>query len=105
MCQLLPELKGVPLDYGWGGFVRISMNQAPRLGRLGDNPSSLQVSSANGALMPCGQVASVLDPRPLKSTLGLNSPGSAAVPAFASKVKSTSSGCCARKEPEVKSRK
>jgi gamma-glutamylputrescine oxidase len=37
MRQVFPELKDVPIDYTWGGFVDISMNRAPDFGRLGDN--------------------------------------------------------------------
>jgi gamma-glutamylputrescine oxidase len=44
-------LKGVPLDYVWGGFVDISMNRAPDFGRLGDNLYYLQGFSGHGVAL------------------------------------------------------
>ena len=51
LCQVFPELKSVPLDYVWGGFVDISMNRAPDFGRLGDNLYYLQGFSGHGVAL------------------------------------------------------
>ncbi|HAJ13681.1 MAG: FAD-binding oxidoreductase [Hydrogenophaga sp.] len=48
MGRVFPDLKGVPVDYVWGGFVDISMNRAPDFGRLGDNLYYLQGFSGHG---------------------------------------------------------
>jgi gamma-glutamylputrescine oxidase len=44
-------LKGVPIEYVWGGFVDISMNRAPDFGRLGDNLYYLQGFSGHGVAL------------------------------------------------------
>lgn len=36
MVATFPQLREVPVEYAWGGFVDISMNRAPDFGRLGD---------------------------------------------------------------------
>jgi gamma-glutamylputrescine oxidase len=36
MQTTFPQLRGVPAEYAWGGFVDISMNRAPDFGRLPD---------------------------------------------------------------------
>ncbi len=51
MCQVFPELKQVPVDYVWGGFVDISMNRAPDFGRLGQNLYYLQGFSGHGVAL------------------------------------------------------
>jgi gamma-glutamylputrescine oxidase len=51
MQQVFPELKEVPIDYVWGGFVDISMNRAPDFGRLGDNLYYLQGFSGHGVAL------------------------------------------------------
>lgn len=58
MGQVFPELRGVPVDYVWGGFVDISMNRAPDFGRLGDNLFYLQGFSGHGVALTglAGQV-------------------------------------------------
>ncbi len=46
-----PQLRGVPAEYAWGGFVDISMNRAPDFGRLpdfGDRVYYLQGFSGHG---------------------------------------------------------
>lgn len=48
MAAVFPALKGVEIDYVWGGFVDISMNRAPDFGRLGDNLYYLQGFSGHG---------------------------------------------------------
>ncbi len=51
MRAVFPELKAVPVDYVWGGFVDISMNRAPDFGRLGDNLYYLQGFSGHGVAL------------------------------------------------------
>lgn len=48
MAQVFPQLKGVPIEYVWGGFVDISMNRAPDFGRAGTNVYYLQGFSGHG---------------------------------------------------------
>jgi gamma-glutamylputrescine oxidase len=51
MGQVFPELKSVPVDFVWGGFVDISMNRAPDFGRLGSNLFYLQGFSGHGVAL------------------------------------------------------
>jgi gamma-glutamylputrescine oxidase len=51
MASVFPELKEVPVDFVWGGFVDISMNRAPDFGRLGDNLFYLQGFSGHGVAL------------------------------------------------------
>ena len=51
LCAVFPALKGVPIEYVWGGFVDISMNRAPDFGRLGDNLYYLQGFSGHGVAL------------------------------------------------------
>jgi gamma-glutamylputrescine oxidase len=51
MGQVFPELRAVPVEYVWGGFVDISMNRAPDFGRLGDNLFYLQGFSGHGVAL------------------------------------------------------
>ena len=51
MCAVFPELRGVPVDHVWGGFVDISMNRAPDFGRLGPNLYYLQGFSGHGVAL------------------------------------------------------
>ena len=51
MGEVFPALRGVPIDYLWGGFVDISMNRAPDFGRLGDNLYYLQGFSGHGVAL------------------------------------------------------
>jgi len=37
MLQVFPSLADLSFDYTWGGFVAITMERTPHLGRLGDN--------------------------------------------------------------------
>lgn len=48
MVHIFPELKDVPVDYVWGGFVDISMNRAPDFGRLSPHVYYLQGFSGHG---------------------------------------------------------
>ena len=51
MAKVFPELAHTPVDYVWGGFVDISMNRAPDIGRLGDNLFYLQGFSGHGVAL------------------------------------------------------
>jgi len=50
MCLSFPQLSDVKIEYGWGGFVDISMNRAPDFGRIGaaKNVYYLQGFSGHG---------------------------------------------------------
>jgi gamma-glutamylputrescine oxidase len=51
MEAIFPQLKGVPVEFVWGGFVDISMNRAPDFGRLGHNVYYLQGFSGHGVAL------------------------------------------------------
>jgi gamma-glutamylputrescine oxidase len=51
MGDVFPALRGVSIEYIWGGFVDISMNRAPDFGRLGDNVYYLQGFSGHGVAL------------------------------------------------------
>lgn len=51
LARVFPELRGVPIEFVWGGFVDISMNRAPDFGRLGDNLYYLQGFSGHGVAL------------------------------------------------------
>jgi gamma-glutamylputrescine oxidase len=51
MGQVFPDLRDVPVEFVWGGFVDISMNRAPDFGRLGDNLYYLQGFSGHGVAL------------------------------------------------------
>jgi len=51
MGDVFPGLRGVSVDYVWGGFVDISMNRAPDFGRLGSNLYYLQGFSGHGVAL------------------------------------------------------
>ncbi|HEX5738665.1 MAG TPA: FAD-binding oxidoreductase [Hydrogenophaga sp.] len=51
MGQVFPDLRGVPTEHVWGGFVDISMNRAPDFGRLGENLYYLQGFSGHGVAL------------------------------------------------------
>lgn len=59
MVAVFPQLRGVPIDHVWGGFVDISMNRTPDFGRLGDNLYYLQGFSGHGVALTglAGQLA------------------------------------------------
>ncbi|MCK2182559.1 NAD(P)/FAD-dependent oxidoreductase [Halomonas getboli] len=48
IARLFPVLKGVPIEYRWGGDVAITLNRAPDFGRLGDNLYYAQGYSGHG---------------------------------------------------------
>jgi gamma-glutamylputrescine oxidase len=48
MVAVFPQLDDVRIDYEWGGFVDITANRAPNLGRMGSNIYYLQGFSGHG---------------------------------------------------------
>lgn len=48
MVEVFPQLRDVPVEHAWGGFVDITMNRAPDFGRLGNNLWYLQGFSGHG---------------------------------------------------------
>ncbi|MCD6707926.1 MAG: FAD-binding oxidoreductase [Thiobacillus sp.] len=48
MLAVFPQLADLPAPYVWGGFVDITLNQAPDFGRLGSNVYYLQGFSGHG---------------------------------------------------------
>jgi len=48
---VFPQLADLQVPYSWGGFVDITMNQAPDFGRLGSNIYYLQGFSGHGLAM------------------------------------------------------
>lgn len=51
MLAVFPQLSSLAVPYVWGGFVDITMNQAPDFGRLGSNIYYLQGFSGHGLAM------------------------------------------------------
>lgn len=51
MLKVFPQLADVRIDYGWGGFVAITRNRAPHLGRLRDNIYFAQGFSGHGVAL------------------------------------------------------
>lgn len=50
MERLFPSLKGIPVDYGWGGAVNVTANRLPHFGRVG-NCYFAHGFSGHGALL------------------------------------------------------
>ncbi len=48
MLVVFPQLADLAIPHAWGGFVDITMNQAPNFGRLGSNVYYLQGFSGHG---------------------------------------------------------
>lgn len=48
MLKVFPQLEDVRIEYGWGGFVAITVNRAPHFGRLRDNVYFAQGFSGHG---------------------------------------------------------
>jgi gamma-glutamylputrescine oxidase len=48
MVGTFPQLRDVPVEFAWGGFVDITMNRAPDFGRLDNNLYYLQGFSGHG---------------------------------------------------------
>ncbi|MCV6597430.1 MAG: FAD-binding oxidoreductase, partial [Mangrovicoccus sp.] len=59
MAQIFPQLKGVKIDYAWGGSLAITMNRMPHFARLSGNILSLSGYSGAGVAMAtlAGQIA------------------------------------------------
>lgn len=51
MERIFPQLRGVDVDFLWGGFVDISMNRAPDFGRVEHNVYYLQGFSGHGVAL------------------------------------------------------
>jgi len=51
MLAVFPQLADLPVPYVWGGFVDLTMNQAPDFGRLGSNIYYLQGFSGHGLVL------------------------------------------------------
>ena len=48
MLEIYPQLKGLNIDYEWGGKIGIVINRVPHLGRIGDNVFFAQGYSGHG---------------------------------------------------------
>jgi len=48
MVQVFPQLRDVPVEYAWGGYVDITMSRAPDFGRIDPNIYYLQGFSGHG---------------------------------------------------------
>jgi glycine/D-amino acid oxidase-like deaminating enzyme len=48
MLKVFPQLKDARIDYEWGGYIAISINRIPQLGRIGDNSYYAQGYSGHG---------------------------------------------------------
>jgi gamma-glutamylputrescine oxidase len=48
MVKVFPQLKDLQVPFVWGGFVDITMNQAPDFGRIGQNIYYMQGFSGHG---------------------------------------------------------
>lgn len=59
MERIFPQLRGVAVEFLWGGFVDISMNRAPDFGRVDHNIYYLQGFSGHGVALSglAGQMA------------------------------------------------
>jgi gamma-glutamylputrescine oxidase len=56
---VFPQLADVGIDYAWGGFVDVTMNRAPDLGRIGANIYYVQGFSGHG-LVFAGMAGKIL---------------------------------------------
>ena len=48
MLRVFPQLADARIEYAWGGFIAISINRIPQLGRIGDNTYYAQGYSGHG---------------------------------------------------------
>jgi glycine/D-amino acid oxidase-like deaminating enzyme len=48
MLKIYPQLKGIRIDYQWGGMIGIVLNRIPTLGRINDNVYYCQGYSGHG---------------------------------------------------------
>lgn len=51
LFEIYPQLKGIGLDYAWGGTLAITVNRMPCFIRLGDNKFSASGYSGHGVAM------------------------------------------------------
>jgi gamma-glutamylputrescine oxidase len=51
MAKLFPVLRGVRIEYVWGGFVGITLNRFPHFGRVGENVYFAHGYSGQGMAM------------------------------------------------------
>jgi gamma-glutamylputrescine oxidase len=59
MLSVFPDLADLRMDYAWGGYVAITMDRAPHIGRLGGNVYFAQGFSGQGVAL-CGLAGKVL---------------------------------------------
>jgi gamma-glutamylputrescine oxidase len=59
MLEVFPDLADVGFDYTWGGFVAITMERTPHVGRIGANVYFAQGFSGQGVAMT-GVVGKIL---------------------------------------------
>ncbi|MGI9319310.1 MAG: NAD(P)/FAD-dependent oxidoreductase [bacterium] len=59
MVRVFPQLAGTRIEYSWGGFVAITRNRAPHIGRLAHNCFFAQGFSGHGMALT-GYVGSLL---------------------------------------------
>lgn len=59
MEAIYPQMKGIGIDYAWGGTLAITMNRLPHFARLGPNMLSLSGYSGHGVALAtlAGQLA------------------------------------------------
>jgi glycine/D-amino acid oxidase-like deaminating enzyme len=48
MLRIYPRLKGVKVDFAWGGTIGVPANRVPQLGRVADNVFYSQGYSGHG---------------------------------------------------------
>jgi glycine/D-amino acid oxidase-like deaminating enzyme len=48
MLKVFPQLGGTKVDFEWGGYIAISINRIPQLGRIGENSYYAQGYSGHG---------------------------------------------------------
>ncbi len=48
MQRIFPQLKGMRIDYAWGGTIGVTVSRIPQLGRLADNILYMQGYSGHG---------------------------------------------------------
>lgn len=51
MLRVFPQLHDLKIKHAWGGFVDLTLNQAPHFGRLGNNIYYVQGFSGHGLLL------------------------------------------------------
>ena len=59
MLRVFPQLAGTKVDFSWGGFVAITQNRAPHIGRLENNQFFAQGFSGHGMAL-AGYIGSLL---------------------------------------------